>query len=219
MENSTAKHQLNQTFPSFQVQEGEAQEAADVPEEIAEAAADTKVPEGVLEGQEEIADDAVPETEEEGSSAEPVPETEPMEEEAQEGAAAPSDMQPDQSYLAPGGIPAGMKIVAAIQQPYAAKPPMNVVSSLCCCFLFVLSTPSLPDSYLLPRCTVCVRECECGYECLICGFLRSCNTCILYTEKKINEWPEKVSGGDASNSTRSDSSTERSDFVLPLLEL
>jgi len=113
--------------PPAEVQEGEAQEAADVPEEIAEAAADTKVPEGVLEGQEEIADDAVPETEEEGSSAEPVPETEPMEEEAQEGAAAPSDMQPDQSYLAPGGIPAGMKIVAAIQQPYAAKPPMNVV--------------------------------------------------------------------------------------------
>ena len=90
--------------PPAEVTEGAEGEVAPQAEVAAEAA-DAQVPEQVVEGQEQIADEAVP-----TEDAEAVP--------AEDAEAAPA---------AAASVPAGMRVVAAIQQPASNQPPASVV--------------------------------------------------------------------------------------------
>ena len=83
--------------------EAESQDAG-VPAEVAQAAEDAAVPEGVVEGQEQIAGEPMPEEAEEA-----------QEPEAEAEAETPSG----------GGVPPGYQIVSAA--PAGSKPPMDVV--------------------------------------------------------------------------------------------
>ena len=86
--------------PPAEVTEGAEGEVAPQAEVAAEAA-DAQVPEQVVEGQEQIADEAVP-----------------AEDAEAEAEAAPA---------AAASVPAGMRVVAAIQQPASNQPPASVV--------------------------------------------------------------------------------------------